>query len=100
MRPPKGPIGVHRLWIEPLGERDYLICLDHNSAEAMYVAFNIILEVAIGDWTREFHFGTSVKWHICSYDEWFKCLPIQSFLAENRLEASNPVRSVAATNRL
>ena len=74
MRPPKGEllgrlgIGVHRLWIESLGEGNYLICLDGDTAEAVYVAFNIVLEIAIGDRTRKCHSGT-VNWHICSYDE-------------------------------
>ena len=42
-------IGVHRLWIKPLGEGDHLIGLDGDCAEAVHVAFNIVLEVTIGD---------------------------------------------------
>ena len=47
------------LWIKPFGEGDYLICLDRDSAKAVHVAFNIIREVAIGDWTRKWHSGMS-----------------------------------------
>src|SRR6516165_10361453 len=45
------------LWIKPFGEGDYLICLDRDSAKAVHVAFNIILEIAIGDRTGKWHFG-------------------------------------------
>ena len=43
---------MERLWIKPFAEGDYLVCLDRDSAKAMYVAFNIILEVAISDRTK------------------------------------------------
>src|SRR5438094_10520842 len=58
IRPPKGPllaICMQRLGIKPIGEDDYLICLDRDSAKAVHVAFNIILEVAIGDRTQKWH---------------------------------------------
>ena len=48
---------MQRLWIKPVGEGDYLICLDRDSAEAVHVAFNIILEVAIGERTQKCHSG-------------------------------------------
>ena len=46
---------MQRLGIKPIGEGDYLICLDRDSAKAVHVAFNIILEVAIGDRTQKWH---------------------------------------------
>jgi hypothetical protein len=54
-----GRLGIcmHCLWIKPLGEGDYLIWLDGDSSEAVYVAFNIILEISIGDRTRKCHSG-------------------------------------------
>ena len=42
---------MQRLWVKLDGEGDYLICLDRDSAKAVDVAFNIILEVPIGDRT-------------------------------------------------
>src|SRR5262249_6877976 len=33
----------------------YFICLDRDSAKAVYVALNIILEVPIGDGTQKWH---------------------------------------------
>src|SRR6202795_5186875 len=48
---------MERLWIKPFAEGDYLICLDRDSAKAMHVAFNIILEVAIVDRTQKWHSG-------------------------------------------
>jgi hypothetical protein len=52
---------VQRLWIKPFGEGDYLICLDGDSAKAVHVTFNIILEVAIGDRARKWHSGMSKR---------------------------------------
>ena len=43
--------------VKPVGEGDYLICPDRDSAKVVYVAFNIILEVPIGDRTQKWHFG-------------------------------------------
>jgi hypothetical protein len=48
---------MKRLWVKLLGEGDYLIRPDRDSAKAVYVAFNIILEVPIGDRTQKWHFG-------------------------------------------
>jgi hypothetical protein len=52
MSPPKGP---HRLWIETLGEGDHLICPDRDTSEEVHFTFDIVLEVAVGYWTRERH---------------------------------------------
>src|SRR5215475_10544903 len=48
---------MQRLWIKPVGEGDYLICLNRDSAKEVDVAFNIILEVPIGDRTQKWHSG-------------------------------------------
>jgi hypothetical protein len=48
---------MKRLWVKLVGEGDYLICLDRDSAKAVHVAFNIILEVSIGDRTQKWHSG-------------------------------------------
>jgi hypothetical protein len=50
-------IYVKRLWVKLFGEGDYLICVDRNSAKAVHVAFNIILEVPIEDRTQKWHSG-------------------------------------------
>jgi hypothetical protein len=50
-------IGMKRLWVKLVSEGDYLICFDRDSAKVVYVAFNIILEVPIGDRTQKGHFG-------------------------------------------
>ena len=54
-----GRLGIcmKRLWVKLVGEGDYLICPDRDSAKVVYVAFNIILEVPIGDRTQKWHFG-------------------------------------------
>ena len=49
---------MKRLWAKLVGEGDYLIRPDRDSAKAVYVAFNIILEVPIGDRTQKWHPGT------------------------------------------
>jgi hypothetical protein len=55
--PPKADIPKRDgLWIKQIGEGDYFICLDRDSAKAMHVALNIILKVAIGDRTQKWHF--------------------------------------------
>jgi hypothetical protein len=47
IRPPKGPLLAasgsvwQRLWIKPIGEGDYFICLNRASAKAVHVALNI-----------------------------------------------------------
>jgi hypothetical protein len=46
---------MNRLWIKLFGEGDYLICPDRDSAKAVHSAFNIILEVSIGDRTQKRH---------------------------------------------
>ena len=48
---------MKRLWVKLASEGDYLICPDRDSAKVVYVAFNIILEVPIGDRTQKWHFG-------------------------------------------
>jgi hypothetical protein len=48
---------MKRLWVKLVSEGDYLICFDRDSAKVVYVAFNIILEVPIGDRTQKGHFG-------------------------------------------
>src|SRR5262245_4417141 len=48
---------MQRLRIKPVGEGDYLICLDRDSAKAVHVAFNIIFKVPIGDRTQKWHSG-------------------------------------------
>src|SRR5215467_8487614 len=48
---------MQRLWIKPVGEGDYLVCLNRDSAKEVDVAFNIILEVPIGDRTQKWHSG-------------------------------------------
>src|SRR5262249_17324626 len=48
---------MQRLWIKSVGEGDYLICLNRDSAKEVDVAFNIILEVPIGDRTQKWHSG-------------------------------------------
>src|SRR5262249_58681245 len=54
-----GRLGMYmkRLWVKLVGEGDYLICPDRDSAKVVYVAFNIILEVPIGDRQQQWHFG-------------------------------------------
>lgn len=54
-----GRLGIcmQRLWVKLFGEGDYLICPDRDSTKAVHVAFNIILEVPIGDRTQKWHFG-------------------------------------------
>src|SRR5262249_13546491 len=54
-------IGMNRLWIKLIGEGDYLICVDRDSAKAVDVAFNVILEVAIGDRTQKWHSSMSKR---------------------------------------
>jgi hypothetical protein len=46
---------MKRLWVKLFGEGDYLICPDGDSAKAVHIAFNIILEVPIGDRTQKWH---------------------------------------------
>ena len=46
---------MNRLWIKLFSEGDYLICPNHDSAKAVHIAFNIILEVPIGDRTQKWH---------------------------------------------
>ncbi len=48
---------VKGLRIEPLGEFHDLVRLDRDAAEAVNVAFDIVLEVAIGDRARKRHCG-------------------------------------------
>src|SRR6516162_10170128 len=63
IRPPKGPLlaASGSVWnvcgSNWLGEGDYLICLDRDSAKEVDVAFNIILKVPIGDRTQKWHSG-------------------------------------------
>src|SRR5215469_2917845 len=52
---------MQRLWIKPVGEGDYLVCLDSDGAKAVHVAFYIVLEVAIGDRTQKWHSGMSKR---------------------------------------
>src|SRR6516162_8598253 len=52
---------MNRLWIKLFSEGDYLICPNHDSAKAVHVAFNIILEVPIGDRTQKWHSGMSKR---------------------------------------
>jgi hypothetical protein len=48
---------MQRLWVKLFGEGDYLIRPDRDRAKAVHIAFNIILEVPIGDWTQKWHSG-------------------------------------------
>jgi hypothetical protein len=54
-----GRLGIcmQRLWVKLFGEGDYLICPDRDSAKAVDIALNIILEVPIGDRTQKWHSG-------------------------------------------
>jgi hypothetical protein len=54
-----GRLGIcmQRLRVKLFGEGDYLIRPDHDSAKAVHIAFNIILEVPIGDRTQKWHSG-------------------------------------------
>src|ERR1700685_3836630 len=64
---PFGRLGVcmKRLWVKLFGESDYLICPDPDGAKTMYIAFNVILEVPIGDRTQKWHCGPLVSMHGC-----------------------------------
>src|SRR5215831_19581137 len=66
---------MQRLWIKPFGEGDYFICIDRDSAKAVHVAFNIILEVAIRDRTQKWHPGMSKRTAVScqAYGRWSRC---------------------------
>jgi hypothetical protein len=55
----RGRLGIcmKRLWVKLFGEGDNLICHDRDGAKAVHVAFDIIVEVPIGDRMQKWHSG-------------------------------------------
>ena len=48
-------VGMHGLRIETFRECNHLVGLNRNGAEPMHVAFDIVFEVAVGNWVRKRH---------------------------------------------
>ena len=50
-------VGMETLRVVKLGEGDDLVRLDRDAAEAMHVAFDIVLEIAVVDGVGKRHAG-------------------------------------------
>src|SRR5262249_21335850 len=96
IRPPKGPVLAatgsvcNDCGSNLGGEGDYFICIDRDSAKAMHVAFNIILEVAIGDRPRKWHPGMSKRAAVSCQAYWRRSKPMSALPPESRHWLSRP----------
>src|SRR5713101_5154262 len=86
------------LWIKPVGKGDYLICLDCDSTKAVHVAFNIILEVAIGDRTQKWHSSISKRTTVSCQAYW-RWSNSSSSLLKNPRHGERVVIQFSVTNR-